>query len=131
MRCTREPALVVLDVEQLDDHTNADDQSVYRDAAEILQAQRDSDPIVALAEHLARLGVSAVQVRIRCSHPLLTYSGLPSTMSTGYDYVNLTLNRYSGARTFIPLRPRLVEGVLQAQPMVYPNQLTPEPVRGR
>jgi hypothetical protein len=54
---------------------------------------------------------------------LPTYSGLPSTMSTGHGYVNLTLNRYSRATTFIPLRRRLVEGVVRTQPMVYPNQL--------
>ncbi len=61
MRRTREPALVVLDAERLGDHTNADDQSVYRGAEEILQSQRGSDPIVVLAKDLGKLGVSSAQ----------------------------------------------------------------------
>ncbi len=61
MRRTRKPAVVVLDAERLGDHTNADDQSVYRGTEEILQAQRGSDPIAALAEDLAGLGVSSAQ----------------------------------------------------------------------
>jgi len=61
MRRTREPSVVVLDAERLGNHTNADDQSVYRSTEEILQAQRGSDPIAALAEDLAQLGVSSAQ----------------------------------------------------------------------
>lgn len=45
MREDRQPVIVVLDVERLSDHTNADDQRVYRSAEEIQQSQKDGDPI--------------------------------------------------------------------------------------
>jgi 2-oxoisovalerate dehydrogenase E1 component len=58
IRLTRRPVLVVMDVERLDDHTNADDQRAYRDAEEIEDARKGSDPITVLAQELAQLGVS-------------------------------------------------------------------------
>ena len=48
-------------MERLADHTNADDQSAYREAEEILDSSQGSDPIVALASELGALGVSAAQ----------------------------------------------------------------------
>lgn len=45
MREDRQPVIVVLDVERLSDHTNADDQRVYRSAEDIQRSQEDGDPI--------------------------------------------------------------------------------------
>jgi 2-oxoisovalerate dehydrogenase E1 component len=47
VRQKRGPALLVLDLERLSDHTNADDQSVYRTAGEIAEG-RARDPLEAV-----------------------------------------------------------------------------------
>jgi 2-oxoisovalerate dehydrogenase E1 component len=52
MRQTRGPAIVVLNVERLTSHTNADDQTLYRDAAEIERARQLGDPIPIFQEWL-------------------------------------------------------------------------------
>lgn len=58
MRQQRCPAIVVLDVERLTSHTNADDQSIYRSADEILRAVEHGDPIRNLEKHLLSQGES-------------------------------------------------------------------------
>jgi 2-oxoisovalerate dehydrogenase E1 component len=45
MREDRRPVITVLDVERLSDHTNADDQRIYRTEESIACAQRDGDPV--------------------------------------------------------------------------------------
>ncbi len=45
MRRERRPALIVLDMERLGSHTNADDQSLYRSADDIAQGRHTGDPI--------------------------------------------------------------------------------------
>ncbi|HLJ09549.1 MAG TPA: thiamine pyrophosphate-dependent dehydrogenase E1 component subunit alpha, partial [Planctomycetaceae bacterium] len=45
MREERGPALVWFEVERLADHSNADDQTAYRDQTEIEAALRDADPV--------------------------------------------------------------------------------------
>jgi 2-oxoisovalerate dehydrogenase E1 component len=57
MRRDRAPAIVVLQVERLTHHTNADDERVYRPEAEITSARQDGDPIVRLSRQLEGLGV--------------------------------------------------------------------------
>jgi 2-oxoisovalerate dehydrogenase E1 component len=62
MRRDRKPRLCVLNVERLSDHTNSDDQTIYRQNAEIVDgAQRD--PLKVLRDHLAKLEVSASHIR--------------------------------------------------------------------
>ena len=62
MRRDRKPRLCVLNVERLSDHTNSDDQTIYRQNAEIVDgAQRD--PLKVLRDHLAELEVSASHIR--------------------------------------------------------------------
>jgi 2-oxoisovalerate dehydrogenase E1 component len=56
------PALVVLHVERLVDHTNADDQSVYRTPCEMLSAEKKGDPVKNLAEVLIGLGMSEAEL---------------------------------------------------------------------
>lgn len=55
MRDDRRPRLVVFDCERLVDHSNSDDQTVYRSTAEIAQAQA-RDPIAALRRDLLASG---------------------------------------------------------------------------
>lgn len=63
MREDRGPALVLLEVERLGSHSNADDQSLYRSAEQIEQISRESDPVTLLAERLPALGVPEQEVR--------------------------------------------------------------------
>ena len=58
MRDSRQPMLVVLAVERLTSHTNADDQTVYRSPDAIEQARQLGDPIANLRQTLADRGVS-------------------------------------------------------------------------
>ncbi len=56
MRQQRAPALVLFDVERLTSHTNADDQSIYRDPADVERAARTGDPIHNLRQYLVSTG---------------------------------------------------------------------------
>jgi 2-oxoisovalerate dehydrogenase E1 component len=58
VRLTRCPGLVVFEVDRLSDHTNSDDQRVYRPREEIERVRHRGDPIALLREHLIRVGVS-------------------------------------------------------------------------
>ena len=57
VRKTSRPVLVVFQVERLSDHTNADDERVYRAESERAQARQMGDPIAHLAAHLSAWGV--------------------------------------------------------------------------
>lgn len=57
MRRTRRPAIVVLQVERLDSHSNADDQTLYRTPREIEEARRSRDPLVLFEAALVAQGV--------------------------------------------------------------------------
>ncbi len=56
MRTTRGPALCVMAVERLADHSNADDEAVYRDVAEIRAVRATADPLARLRAALAAQG---------------------------------------------------------------------------
>jgi len=58
IRASRGPAICVMSVERLANHTNADDETAYRDPAEIRHAWRTADPIAKMRETLLRVGVS-------------------------------------------------------------------------
>ena len=57
MRVERNPVLLVVNSERLTSHTNADDQSVYRDTAEIDDGLARGDPIRNLEDILKAAGV--------------------------------------------------------------------------
>lgn len=59
VRRSRAPAICILAVERLTDHTNADDEAVYRSAAERQRIGQDADPIVQLQRWLIARGVAA------------------------------------------------------------------------
>ncbi|MAR11729.1 MAG: hypothetical protein CL681_17435 [Blastopirellula sp.] len=58
MRASRQPTCIVLDVERLASHTNADDQTVYRSSEAIEAARTSGDPILNLQQTLLDGGVS-------------------------------------------------------------------------
>lgn len=64
IRETRGPQLVVLHVERLANHTNADDQSLYRSQAEIAESRSSGDPIHNLESELARRGMQRSELEL-------------------------------------------------------------------
>lgn len=66
IRTSRTPALVIMSMERLANHTNADDQSVYRDSNEIHTAIKEYDPIVNLKRDLELSGIKSID--IDCIH---------------------------------------------------------------
>lgn len=62
MRKTSQPALVVFQVERLTSHTNADDQTVYRDADDIEEAKLGGDPILSTRQQLLSMGLTSAEL---------------------------------------------------------------------
>lgn len=58
----REPALVVMEVERLTHHTNADDERVYRDEAELKRVRALADPVERLRGRLLGSGVAEAEL---------------------------------------------------------------------
>lgn len=63
MRSDRCPAVVVLQLERLCNHSNADDQQVYRAADELAEISSLRDPIRRVERKLMSLGISDLQLR--------------------------------------------------------------------
>lgn len=63
LRKTRAPQIVVFNVERLESHTNADDQSVYRSEAELKAAMDNADPCAKLRDYMLANGVDAAAVK--------------------------------------------------------------------
>lgn len=59
IRADRRPRIVIFSVERLHNHTNADDQRMYRTPEEITAAAEQGDPIARLRDHLISEGVPA------------------------------------------------------------------------
>ena len=64
IRATRGPALCVMEVERLTDHTNADDQLVYRAADEVDRAGASRDPLNKLRASLLSQGVGEHEIAV-------------------------------------------------------------------
>jgi 2-oxoisovalerate dehydrogenase E1 component len=62
MRRDRRPAIVIFQVDRLTNHTNADDQSVYRSADDISRVREARDPISHAKSLLAGMGVSEAEL---------------------------------------------------------------------
>ncbi len=58
VRESRAPGIVIFEVERLGNHTNADDERVYRSAAERDQARQCGDPLNRIVQFLCLRGVS-------------------------------------------------------------------------
>ncbi len=72
MRQHRHPSIAIFDVERLANHTNADDQRVYRLEAEIERVSRECDPILNLRSQFLTHGIledtlQSVETEIRAS----------------------------------------------------------------
>ncbi len=63
LRETRGPQIVLFNVERLESHTNADDQSVYRSEADLQHAMENADPCARLREYLLANGADEAQVK--------------------------------------------------------------------
>jgi len=63
LRETRGPQIVLFNVERLESHTNADDQSVYRSEAELQHAMENADPCAKLRNHLLANGIDEAQIK--------------------------------------------------------------------
>ena len=61
MRANRQPQIVVFNVERLDNHSNADDQKLYRDDNE-LAASKKNDPLVLAYEYLLAQGFTDAEL---------------------------------------------------------------------
>jgi len=57
VRKTRGPQIVVMDVERLGSHTNADDHTLYRSDDDIRDMRENADPVLNLAEKLIGAGI--------------------------------------------------------------------------
>ena len=62
MRRLRSPRIVVFHVERLTNHTNADDQTIYRDAEDIRRARESGDPLPRLEAYLVKRGVDPAEL---------------------------------------------------------------------
>ena len=62
MREDGRPAIVILKVQRLTHHTNADDERVYRAEEEMAAARKEADPIVRLSAKLLADGVSQAEL---------------------------------------------------------------------
>ena len=67
LRRSRQPAIVVFDVARLSNHTNSDDERVYRTAKEIESSRRFGDPIHNLERQLTESGVSEEELELQRS----------------------------------------------------------------
>lgn len=63
IRKTRGPQIVVVNVERLMSHTNADDHTLYRSADEIRDMRANADPILNLAATLMDAGIPEEQLK--------------------------------------------------------------------
>lgn len=64
VRHSRTPQLVVISVERLASHTNADDQAVYRSAEELAHARVHRDPLLKFRQWMLDAGVSPDELQV-------------------------------------------------------------------
>lgn len=65
VRSTVSPKIVIFSVDRLENHTNADNQQIYRSDAEIESIQEKSDPILNLIKHLYDLDYQSAKEKLR------------------------------------------------------------------
>ncbi len=62
IRETRGPAIAIMNVDRLGNHTNADDQRMYRTPEEIEHIRSTGDPVLAMRRRLEESGVGAAEL---------------------------------------------------------------------
>lgn len=63
MRQNRKPKIILFKAERLSNHTNADDQRIYRTREDIEKVQKDSDPIAFLEKKLLLWGLDVDKIQ--------------------------------------------------------------------
>ena len=64
MRQDRKPRIIVLELERLASHTNADDQRIYRDEQDLADARANSDPITILQQRLLAMDFDEADLQV-------------------------------------------------------------------
>ena len=64
MRQDRKPRIIVLEMERLASHTNADDQRIYRDEQDLAEARANSDPITILQQRLLAMDFNEADLQV-------------------------------------------------------------------
>ena len=64
IRVTREPAIIVMDTERLGNHTNADDQTMYRDSEDIEHSRKTGDPLHIFRKEILEWGVNETDLKL-------------------------------------------------------------------
>ena len=62
LRETRGPQIAIFNVERLESHTNADDQTMYRSEAELKHAMENADPCARLRDAMLADGIEAERI---------------------------------------------------------------------
>jgi 2-oxoisovalerate dehydrogenase E1 component len=100
VRETRAPQLIVMDVERLLSHTNADDHTLYRSAEDIREMRETADPILVLARKLIASGVPETHLKA-IEHEV------NQTLGAAFDAARRTKNAKTELRTKKPLPDKL------------------------
>jgi 2-oxoisovalerate dehydrogenase E1 component len=85
IRRTRGPQLVVLHVERLANHSNADDQTLYRDSTDIARAHQSGDPLLSLERSLRESGVDDDELQLLRKHIVDQVAAAAAEAVTGRD----------------------------------------------
>ncbi len=111
MRETRGPAIAIMSVDRLSNHTNADDQRMYRTPQEIEHIRSTGDPILVMRRHLEETGVAPaeldalreqVETELRATARKAQRSAEPEPVTTAVKPLPARLrdreNEYTGGR---------------------------------
>jgi len=102
IRKTRGPQIVVLDVERLTSHTNADDHTLYRSADDIREMHEKADPILVLAKKLIAAGIPETQLKA-IEHEV------NQELSVAFDDARKAKNARTELSAKKPLPPKLTD----------------------
>ncbi|MCB1672385.1 MAG: hypothetical protein KDI29_14745, partial [Pseudomonadales bacterium] len=91
VRASRGPAIVIFRTCRLDNHSNADDQSLYRSVHDLEQSRLEDDPLGRLENALLESGItdlqldeikSAIQIRLAAEESRAKSGGQPTAVKT-------------------------------------------------
>ncbi|HIA20004.1 MAG TPA: beta-ketoacyl-ACP synthase 3 [Planctomycetaceae bacterium] len=116
MRSDRKPAIIVLELERLASHTNADDQRIYREQSDLEQAQATSDPITIFQQRLLDMGFTDVDLQaidcqikdqIEAAQNEAMESSVPLTTKTAKRTLHVELTHPSRQRAGAESAPQI------------------------
>ncbi len=110
MRFNKSPQIIILNVDRLDNHSNADDQKLYRSDEEILNS-KNNDPLVFAYNYLSQIGVSLDKIHQAKEEAILEVRNAIHTARSGSipqicidainplpDYQSLNITEYRGTK---------------------------------